>query len=180
MTNEKEVYGLYLGKGSVESDKPFSHDSTPGHARLSVIVFRDPNSINTPGSAIRNPSYTPFDHLEFSAWWDGNKSEGKTYGWQVTYRDIYSVDLREAERMTKMLRKASKVKMPIQPETFGQFAVLMAKALGIKKFVRNIDPDRWSSSYDEQKHAILDIRDGGRIIDEEIAKVQKMQKEVYA
>lgn len=91
-----------------------------------------------------------------------------TYAWEIEYRDVYAVDLRRAEIMTKTLKRIAKAEaaLPIRPTTFGQWAVLMCKALGIDEIVAAKNAGGWS--YSETEHHIGEIAEAQWRIDNAI------------
>lgn len=61
------------------------------------------------------------------------------YGWHVEYRQVYSVDLAQAERMVKTLRTIERKLAKYQaelgyPESFVAYAARVAQAIGAKQF----------------------------------------------
>src|SRR3990167_7815546 len=78
------------------------------------VVARD-------GATLHNPAReSAFDDLEFSCQMDKDTvEERRTYGWNVRYRAPFTVELVDAERMAKALRRIAKIqeKFPIRPTT---------------------------------------------------------------
>ena len=85
--------------------------------------------------------------LQFTCQASGDMNEAKPYGYGVRYGQVFSVELRDAERMYKMLKRVEKAResFPIQPETFGQFVQLMCQALGVKRVVKAGAGNGWHS-----------------------------------
>lgn len=96
---------------------------------------------------------------------DVRTSDVRTYGWELEYRAPFTVDLRRAETMLKMLRRIAKAdaSLPVRATTFGQWVVLMCRALGVKDFVMAKSDGGWS--YDENQHCCGNIVDAQGWID---------------
>jgi hypothetical protein len=96
-----------------------------------------------PDGAIRNFNGVGFDSepladLQVNALCD-RTANADSYGWSVEYRNVFSVDLRRAAEMVKVLRKVESGLARIQtelgyPETFPAYLARVAKVLGIKQF----------------------------------------------
>jgi hypothetical protein len=112
----------------------------------------------------------PYADLQFRA--QGPvKGTGDVYGWTVSYYDLYNVDLPEAERIMKMLKRISNLKMPVQPATFGQYVQLIAQGIGITKTVtlRGKRPGGgWS--HDDCEYSIRGIQDCQWEVDRMVAE----------
>jgi hypothetical protein len=110
------------------------HGSDIQAYRISIVTINERNEVRNPSdSAWGEDAFTaPYASLMFRAQGNVLKAEEReTYGWSLEYREVYSVDLNDAERMVKMLRKIANVKLPVQPRTYGQFVQMMCRALGI-------------------------------------------------
>jgi hypothetical protein len=145
-----------------------------GTFQASIVQVED-------NGGLRNPdSDHEFSDLVFSCQWDTTKSD-PTYAWAISYRDIYRVDLHNAERMFKTLRKVSTLgkRFPVEPTTFGQFVALSARALGIKTGRKESRRSAGSSSYSENSYIELSLSDVQFSIDEIISET-RVSKEVQA
>jgi hypothetical protein len=98
----------------------------------------------------------------------------RLYGWSVEYRNVFSVELREAERMAKTLKtihaRMEKADQTYgRPATFGAYLARVAVAIGADTFIRPDGPQRgWS--YAENGQRVMSIGDGVYHIDRMIQK----------
>lgn len=98
---------------------------------------------------------------------DDDRKHG-LYGFECHYQDVYSVNLRQAERMAKTLKTIETrldklVTKYGHPTTFGAYLARVAEAIHATAFVF---PINWhGSSYRDNEHHITDIRDGISRID---------------
>lgn len=81
-----------------------------------------------------------YDGLMVNSTSSRDLSSSPSYGWDVEYRDVYTVDLRRAEMMVRVLRRASKAIDRLNDQfgyaaTFGAYVLRAAKALGVKRFM---------------------------------------------
>jgi len=91
------------------------------------------------------------------------------YGFEIEYRDVFSVDARTAERMHKTLstieRKMSKLADQWgRPATFGQYLLRVAAALGATRIVLP-RKDARDGSYADMDLRIEDLRTGASCVD---------------
>jgi hypothetical protein len=85
--------------------------------------------------------------------------------WDVEYRDLYSVELGDLERMVKYLRTVTKKLDRMKDErgyaeSFAEHVTRLAEAVGAKTFVWKRDPSArggWSYDDDNYRHASADI-----------------------
>jgi len=168
MKEPKPVYGLYLSKNAEHEVKlETDYDGTArGTMEVSVVKLEN--------GKVRNDSHGPFDDLVFRCTWSEKLDDGRPYAWEVEYRQVYAVDLANAERMLKVLRKLHRAKLPLQPATFGQYAVLMARVLGIGKLVQCTE--KWGSMYTEMEHRVDDISMAQGVLDRTISEAYRKQK----
>jgi hypothetical protein len=155
MTDKKRTFALYMGMKSIEAER----GGNAGH--LGVV------EINESGT-IRNPETGhAFNDLNFRCQW--HEKMGETFAWRVDY-DTSRVELADAERMAKLLRKAWRVerKFSVNPTTFGQFCVLMAKGLGITKLVKRVGG--YGLSFADNEHRTFSIVEAQGVIDSAIAE----------
>lgn len=144
---------LLLGSKSITQDRDFR--------RMTITV------VTVENGKVRNPGTdSPFDDLVFTCQWDAAKPSERTYGWSVQYSDVYFVDLPEAERMVKMLKKISKLEFPVNPLSFGQYVVLIAERIGIAALVQ--ERTHRGSNYSDNTYATLELRQGAWAIDDAI------------
>ena len=98
-------------------------------------------------------------------------TERRLYGWDVEYREVYSIDARKAERMHKTLttiaRRMQKTREQYgAPATFGTYLAHVAQAIGADAIVRPWGKQR--PCYDDTTHRIDSIADGTYSIDRTI------------
>lgn len=106
----------------------------------------------TDDGEIRNPGYdygiddAHFNDLMVSAYVnDTGESAGNVYGLSVDYRDVFSVDLKRAEGMVKLLRKVTRgmdklndAEGYVSEGAYAAYLLRVARVLGIRTFyVRN-------------------------------------------
>ena len=145
---EKMSPALFMGRAAVRN----SGDC--GTYSLTIVGVHD-------GEKIRNLSDcdSPMADLTVNCQWDAKKPE-HVYAMEAEYRAVYAVDVVRAEAMAKTLRTVKRFldRSPVRPETFGQFALLVAQALKIKLLVidRSLRPVQWHT---EGEYQILNSRE---------------------
>lgn len=123
-------------------------------------------------------SDSAFDNMAFHVQWDTEGCHSTplehTYGWQVRYRDVYSVDLSDAERMVQTLRKAAKAyaALTVKPVTFGQYVAMLANALGIHGALTESKQGNGSHYYDDNIYLEHNLADAAEIIDRVILQAR--------
>ena len=163
---------------------------TIGPTRWEMQQVDEGTPHNVPHDRIRNCGRydecgpLDLDSLTVTSQGDDHPAETRRlYGWDVEYRNIYSVDARRAERMHKTLstitrrmeRTADKYG---RPATFGAFLARVAEAIGADAIV--LPNDRRASSYDDRTHRILSIADGIYAVDRMIDAWANPQTETDA
>lgn len=93
---------------------------------------------NFTGSLGDEDEHRALHNLRFSSYYNPT-SDTPLWGWSIAYRDVFSVDLAEAERMVKMLRKLHKgfdrlTKQYAYPESYPAFVARFASLLGVSQF----------------------------------------------
>lgn len=126
---EKQIYALYFSKTDASTDTYSGERSGSLHVRIVTI--------QPSGKIINMDSDDPFSDLAFYCQWCESLSAGEPFAWTVRYRDVYTVELRTAERMLKVLKRAERILsgFPVRPVTFGQWLALMAAGFGITTLV---------------------------------------------
>ncbi len=124
-------------------------------------------------SRVRNcsdlyPETADFYDLRFRCQVSKGIDELKPFAYSCEYRGVYSVGLREAERMIRVLRKIAKAedKFLVRPTTFGQYVSMLARALGITEVVQDGQGNGW---HDETEHVFWKLSDCQYVIDAQIA-----------
>ncbi len=164
MEKSKETRKIALMIGKVKADYNYGHQ-----------VFQYSLVIVDAAGKVRNCSDSDdfsadFDDLTFRCQVSARTCEGEPYGFSCEYKDIYTLDLRRAERCVKMLRKIEKAgeKFPVHPETFGQFVALLCAALGITGAVQAPEDNR-STWHDETNYKHWKANDIQWLVDRQIA-----------
>ena len=105
--------------------------------------------------------HAPFSDLALQAyvsWRDGKFDQNQAY--ETCYRDVGTVEYRDAERMYKMLQRVGKIKFPVRPATFGQYVALTCQALKVKTVVTALSVGGW---HNETRHRVVEanyLQDG--------------------
>jgi len=116
------------------------------------------------GNRVRNPSdmeeFAPFHDFTLRAFarWEDYEHNARPFectNWEAIYSNVYSVDMRDCERMLKMLRKVNSVRWPVTPQSFGQFAALICDALKVRTMVTALSGGSW---HNETEHRIDDTK----------------------
>jgi hypothetical protein len=159
---EQEKYELALYLSEVKRDKPDGY-SKPG-ATISLYFVK----VSTTSNKIRNTSgyfddFNAFSDLEFNA---RIGVQFGVYAERIEYVNVYTVDLPKSEQMAKMFKRISRIqaKLPFRPQSFGQFVVMIADALGCKQVIQCMDSTRFSD-YDEREHRFWTLKEGQGVID---------------
>lgn len=113
-------------------------------------------TVNT-ADKVRNVSdhgeLAPFCGLAFRCQASAGMCDGKPYAYSVEFRDVHSVNLAEAERMAKMLKRIEKIErsFPVRPETFGQFVQLVCHGLKVSRVLK--EGIKGGRSHDETEYS---------------------------
>lgn len=157
-----------------ETSDPFVYvvhrtdDRSPRWACYVVMVDRRTQKITN----CNGDSWTPNGFDDLKAWayfaerrplgWDRDRERPKdgqaSYGWEVVYRDVWSVTARRAEVMHKTLRMIEKrmtetAEQIGRPGSFGEFLVHFALAIKAKGFVRCTENRGWN--YSDSEHRFM-------------------------
>lgn len=102
---------------------------------------------------------------------DNGSSERHLYGWEVEYRDLFSIDLRKAQQMAKTLATIEKRIDALnekygRPGTFGTYLLRVADAIGATRIVWPQGVER--SSYSEREHRIMSLYNGSSYVDGQV------------
>ena len=142
------------------------HNSGFFHIHLDVVKMETPK--DSCCFRIRNYSDHPiaekrYKNLTVSCQGNDGRRDSGLYGWRLSYRDVYRVELEDAEVMVKTLRKVER-KMTALDKTFGrpscyaEFVTRVASALGISLAVR-VHGTFGASSYDDMRFVIMSLED---------------------
>ncbi len=119
--------------------------------------------------AIRNPRDRDgdlnLDSLTVISQGNNDDVTRKLYGFEVVYRDVYSVDKAKATRMAHTLSVIDKSFHKQNekfgyPDTFGAFVARVANAIKADSIVVEKNQGRSSSSYSENEYRFLTIGEG--------------------
>lgn len=163
MEKTNKVYGLLLD--------PRAIDLRTNYGKLEIRI------VDITDGKVRNPdSDSPYRDLTFRVQWDKDNQD-RTYGWEVRYRDAFIIGLREAERMVKMLRKIESIeqKLPVRPQTFGQYVGLIAAGLKLDS-AKKVAKGETSSYYPEMSFQDWKLSEAGWLIDSMIEEARKPQE----
>ncbi len=139
-------------------------------------------TVTTEGNLeVRNPSdydqdFAPFCDLRFRCQSSGDMNDAKPYAYAIEYRGLSTVNLRDAERMLKMLKRIEKAtkSFPVAPETFGQFVQLMCQALKVTHVVKDGKGNGW---HNETEHTTWKVSEIQWLIDRQISEFLEANKE---
>ena len=98
-----------------------------------------------------------------------------SYGWRISYRDMYCVELTTAEKMVKTLktidRKHSALVNKIgEPTTYGGYVAYIANAIGAEQIIFYHENGQ-RSYYDDSEFKKMSVADGRREIDCLVSKI---------
>lgn len=143
-TTDKQ-YAYYLGAKAFERDTYL--EGNKGSIELQIVCVDDSGKITNPDSM-----YDGFADLEFTCRWEEKSGAINTYGYSVSYRNLYRIELQDLGRLTKMLKRCEKVEsaFPVRPSGFGQWLQMMAIGLHITKIVE-LQRQR-GTMYSESEH----------------------------
>jgi len=161
-TKDKKVYALYLGMKSIEAER----NGNAGHAEFGVVEVGGNGEIRNPETG------NQFNDLNFRCQW--SERMGDPFAFALHYSMSF-IELADAERMAKLLKKAWRVerKFSVNPTTFGQWCVLMAKGLGITKLVKLVTSN--GPSFSDNEHRTFSIKEAQNVIDAAIAESRKSE-----
>ena len=165
MEQDKKHYALYINAETIRCERDLS-----GRALVRIVAVGEDRKI-------RNAIDTEFDNLALYCQWTDGLNDGKPFAFTVEYRDVYSVDASRAKRMVKLFRKLERVEknMVVQPTTFGQFCVLMARGLGLTELVKRVDGQDKYVGMDEGDYRHFSLTEAQYVIDQAIVGVEKEQ-----
>jgi hypothetical protein len=158
--SKKPEYALYLSHAPNKRDQ----DGKGSTLQVSIVQIRAVDEYRNPQSE------SEFDDLLFTARIAGFNSEPYScYGWDVDYRNVFSVDAERAKKMVKTFKKLSRAyeKRAVHPQSFGQFVALYAAGLGIKKLVQCTKSSGWS--FDDGQYQVYELKSAGSVIDQAVA-----------
>lgn len=140
-------------------------------------IERYPNQTLPLGDTIRNPraedGRLDLADLEIYSQGETTANPRRLYAWECRFRDVFSIDLRRAQRIEKTLtaidRHFTKTAAKYgHPESYGAFVARAAEAIGADAIVIADSNRGWS--YADNDHRILSIESGVYAINAMIAK----------
>jgi hypothetical protein len=160
--DKKKVYAMYLGMRSIVSEQGI----TAGHAEIGVVEIRENGDIRNPETG------HVFDDLTFYCQWS-EKFGPDPFAFEV-YVDAHRADLQRLVPAVKILRKARRVEKSFQvrPLSFGQWAVMMARGLGITKLAKHVGGT--GMSFADNEHRTFSLSEAQGVIDAAIADTRKV------
>lgn len=135
------------------------------HIRCTVVAcdLRE-NAIFEPSDWNASTELKMFRGFQISAQGNNDDTDG-VYGFGVSFRDLYEVDLESAERMAHILRlvKSGLEKYEAEygwPSSFGIYVTVIAKAIGIEWFLFDREPTEYNDapySVDARRYGMTKI-----------------------
>jgi hypothetical protein len=130
---------------------------------IDIVSQPDPTGVQK-GTLITNPrsESDPYADLRFGAHVSWRTGELQVTGWDLEYKDVFSIDLDRATRMCALLKRIRKAldNLPVRPIDFGQYISLLGPSAGIDYMVRAEDEQTEArNSYPDGWYRILPIRD---------------------
>lgn len=138
-----------------------------GHVRFSFVYLNEDDGLSNFGDrhydakeqgALLANLYASGMYNRYET--ENGKPKNEIYGFSLEYRQVYSLDLEEAEWMVKTLRRAHRIMKNLEgqfghPTTFGQYCQRVAHVFKVKEiYVTNLG---YGSAYDSRKHIIYGI-----------------------
>ena len=157
---DPHVYGLYWSTTATKQDQ---YDHYHGLIRLSIVVVnanaREEDKVTQIPDELRDQA---FGGLELKCYWMNAEA---TPIWSTHYPAQYYIDLEDARRILKTLERvhAAYKRFPVQPQTFGQYATLLCREIGITKFC-------WRQ---DRETKVRDIGTAQTFIDSRIEEMRK-------
>lgn len=125
--------------------------------------------------SIRNPrdeaiNGLRLDNLHISAIGSQSDDPRRLFGFDVRYKDVYTLDRRNAPAFAKTLTTIDKRLDKLTDKfgnasTFGAYLARVAAAIGATQIVFAVDANKHGSSYRDNKHNIVSLRDGAYRVD---------------
>lgn len=119
--------------------------------------------------ADETPNGLYLENLHVNSQGNNDADPRHLYGWDIDYRNVYSIDARKARLMAETLATIEKRMAKIEdkygrPATFGAYLLRVADAIGATRFVVPVR-NHGASSYRGREHTIRDLSTGGSIVD---------------
>jgi hypothetical protein len=141
-------------------------DSIFPHGTLAVRI------VHVDGEKISPPMDASFNGLVLACQWDENDPDQPTYAWKTFYREVWKIEHADAEKMIKMLRKVKRISTTASARSFGEYVAVVARALKIKRALRELDHSTPLSSYNFHEYIQVETSGVAGVIDEIVEKVR--------
>jgi hypothetical protein len=125
--------------------------------RLQFITINQLGEVRNPSDSWGDDQFAGFKDLVFRCWISWANGGQLQFASELLYNAVYSVELRDAERMVKTLRRAQKLSaaLIVRPKTFGEFVAMMGAAFGVKRYAQVEGRDGgWHNETRHSFHAI--------------------------
>jgi hypothetical protein len=129
-------------------------------------------TVHLDGEKISTPMDASFNGLVFACQWDENHSDQPTYDWKTFYREVWKIDHADAEKMIKLLRKVKRISSSASARSFGEYVVFVAKAVRIKRALRELDHATPLSSYNFHEYVPVESSEVAKVINEVVDQVR--------
>ncbi len=150
-----------------------TYGASGGFWELSIVRVDSANGspLNCDRDSWERPEERIFEDMAircYVSWFDGKFAAQQ---FNVEYKGVYSVDLNCVKILSAGLQRASKIieSFPVRPESFGQFACLLAAGLGVKEMIRkspHYTERQRGSLYSDYQWQILPVSSAQNVIDE--------------
>lgn len=174
MPDDKLELSVLVDPCTLKTDH-YSDNST--FYKLAFVTINEQEQVRNVSSSFGSEPFAGFDSLKFRCWISWSNDRFSADSWEVLYDNLYSVQLHEAERLVKTLKRIRKIedKMVIRPKTFGQYVAMIAAELGIKRFARVMGRD--TGWHNNNNYQFLDVKYLADAVDRSIedARVAKFE-----
>jgi hypothetical protein len=138
LRTENEGHSEYPSENQTvcAADQPascYAGDSIFPHGTLAV------RTVHLDGEKISPPMDASFNGLVFACQWDQNNPGQPTYAWKTFYREVWKIEHADAEKMAKLLRRVKRISSSAFARSFGEYVAFVAKALKIKRALKELD-----------------------------------------
>jgi hypothetical protein len=141
-------------------------DSIFPHGTLAV------RTVHLDGEKISPPMDASFNGLVFAYQWDENNPGQPTYAWKTFYREVWMMEHADAEKMVKLLRRVKRISSSASARSFGEYVAFVAKALKIKRALKELDHSAPLSSYNFHEYVQIETSEVASVIDQIVEKVR--------
>lgn len=152
------------------------------HVKCDIVVVYE-------NGCVRNCSWDPFGDdqhgsladLRISCQGEGDSREKGVYAWDAEFHPTGGIDLARAKAMHKVLEAIQRKTQQMdkewgRPQTYGQYVLRIAKAIGAKEMIRQ-GPHCRGRSYEDMDLHRKELAEGADTIDYWIRRWQDEAKE---